>query len=118
VNETRINQPIHVSDGNFEKTVLESPVPVVVDFWAPWCGPCVMAAPVLEKLAEQYAGQLIVAKVNVDNDQQYAGRYGVQGIPTLLFIKDGEVVDSVVGFRPADFLKGKVHKLLAADNAQ
>jgi len=118
MNETRTNQPIHVSDGNFEKAVLESPLPVLVDFWAPWCAPCVMAAPVLDKLAEEYAGQLIVAKVNVDNDHQYAGRYGVQGIPTLLFIKDGGVVDTVVGLKPADFLKEKVDKLVAADNGQ
>lgn len=107
------NHPIHVTDGNFEKAVLQSPLPVLVDFWAPWCGPCRMIAPVLEQLAKEYAGQLIVAKVNVDDDQQQAGRYGVQGIPTLLFIKDGQEADRVVGPVPYALLKEKVNTLLA-----
>ncbi len=108
---------IQLNNDNIASTIDDNDI-LVIDFWAPWCGPCVMAAPVLDKLAEEYAGQLIVAKVNVDNDQQYAGRYGVQGLPTLIFVKDGEVVDSVVGFKPAGFLKEKVDKLLAADKAQ
>jgi thioredoxin 1 len=117
VNATTIDKPIHVSDANFDRAVLKSPVPVVVDFWAPWCGPCRMVGPVLEKLAEEYAGRLIVAKVNVDDERQYAMQYGVQGIPTLLFVKDGSVVDSVVGFRPADVLKQKVEGLLVPEEA-
>ncbi|MBM4430832.1 MAG: thioredoxin, partial [Chloroflexi bacterium] len=88
------DHPIHVNDANFEKAVLQSPLPVLVDFWAPWCSPCRMVAPLLEQLAGEYAGRLVVAKVNVDDDLQYASQYGVQGIPTLLFIKDGEVVES------------------------
>jgi thioredoxin 1 len=117
VSETAVDQPIHVSDQNFEKAVLLSPVPVVVDFWAPWCGPCRMVAPVLDTLAKEYSGRLIVAKVNVDDERQNAGRYGVQGIPTLLFVKEGQVVDTVVGFRPADVLKEKVEKLLEPEEA-
>ena len=117
MNATTIDKPIHVSDANFDRAVLQSPVPVLVDFWAPWCGPCRMVGPVLEKLAEEYAGQLIVAKVNVDDERQYAMQYGVQGIPTLLFVKDGSVVDSVVGFRPADVLKEKVKTLLVPQEA-
>ena len=112
------DHPIHVNDANFEKAVLQSPIPVIVDFWAPWCGPCHMVAPVLDKLAEEYAGRLIVAKVNVDDDRMYAGQYGVQGIPTLLLVKDGKVVESVVGFRPAAFLKERVDALLEGDTAQ
>jgi len=111
------DQPIHVNDANFEKTVIKSPLPVIVDFWAPWCGPCHMIAPALEKLAREYAGQLIVAKVNVDNDQLHAGRYGVRGIPTILFIKDGQEKDRVVGAVPYAVLKQKVDALLAADSA-
>jgi len=112
VNETRIDAPIHVTDANFEKAVLKSALPVVVDFWAPWCGPCRMVGPVLEKMAGDYAGRLIVAKVNVDDEQQQAGHYGVQGIPTLLFVKDGEIVDTVVGFRPEAVIKEMVEKML------
>jgi len=113
VTDTQISEPIHVTDGNFDKAVLQSPIPVVVDFWAPWCGPCRMVAPALEQLAKEYAGKLIVAKVNVDNERQYAGRYGVQGIPTMLFVKDGEIVETQVGFRSAEDLKSKVDKLVA-----
>jgi thioredoxin 1 len=117
MNQTTFDKPIHVSDASFEKAVLQSPLPVLVDFWAPWCGPCRMVGPVLEKLAEDYSGQLIVAKVNVDDDRQYAMQYGVQGIPTLLFVKDGSVVDTVVGFRPAEVLKEKVESLLVPAQA-
>jgi len=116
MSETRIDAPIHVSDATFDKTVLQSPLPVIVDFWAPWCGPCRMVAPVLDKLAKDYAGRLVVAKVNVDNDTQYAGRYGVQGIPTMLFVKGGQVVETVVGFRPEAFLKERAEAL--AGNAK
>jgi len=112
VNETRIDAPIHVSDANFDRAVLKSPLPVVVDFWAPWCGPCRMVGPVLEKLAGDYAGQLLVAKVNVDDEREKAGLYGVQGIPTLLFVKDGQIVDTVVGFRPEAVLREKVEAML------
>ncbi|MDH7486559.1 MAG: thioredoxin [Anaerolineae bacterium] len=111
------DQPIHVNDANFEKAVLQSPLPVLVDFWAPWCSPCRMVAPVLEQLAREYAGRLVVAKVNVDDDRLYASQYGVQGIPTLLFVKEGKVVESVVGFRPAAFLKERVEALLSAGTA-
>jgi thioredoxin 1 len=114
MNETRIDAPIHVSDATFEKAVLQSPLPVIVDFWAPWCGPCRMVAPVLDKLAKEYAGRLIVAKVNVDNDAQFAGRYGVQGIPTMLFVKSGQVIETAVGFRPEAFLKEKAEALAAS----
>jgi thioredoxin 1 len=106
--EKMTNEPIHVTDAAFEKTVLQSPVPVVVDFWAPWCGPCKMIAPVLEKMAKEYAGKLIVAKVNTDENQQWASQYGVQGIPTLLFVANGKVLHTMVGFRGEALLRTTV----------
>ncbi|MCE5208851.1 MAG: thioredoxin [Chloroflexi bacterium] len=92
-----IDEPIHVTDVAFEKTVLKSSIPVVVDFWAPWCVPCKMVAPTLEKLAKEYAGKLLVAKVNTDENSEWALKFNVQGIPTMLFIANGKVVHTQVG---------------------
>ena len=107
-----MNEPIHVNDSTFEQTVLKSPVPVIVDFWAPWCGPCRMVAPSLEKIAKDYAGKLLVTKVNTDENAEWATRYGVSGIPTMLFIAGGEVVHEQVGAVPLDYLKKIVDKIL------
>jgi thioredoxin 1 len=103
-----VTKPIHVTDIEFEDKVLKAELPVVVDFWAPWCGPCKMIAPVLEDIAAQFESQVIVAKVNTDENPEWAVKYGVQGIPTLLFIINGEVVDRQVGVLPAPALKDKV----------
>ena len=84
-----ITEPIHVTDTTFEKSILQSQLPVIVDFWAPWCNPCRMVAPVLDKIAKEYAGKLIVAKVNTDENSEYALKYGVQGIPTMMFVSGG-----------------------------
>ncbi len=92
-----ITEPIHVSDGNFEKTVLQSTLPVIVDFWAPWCGPCKRVAPILDKIAKDYAGKVLVAKVNTDENPDWASKFGVQGIPTMLFVANGKVLHSQVG---------------------
>jgi thioredoxin 1 len=107
-----VNEPIHVTDDAFESKVLGSDTPVIVDFWAPWCGPCRMVAPILEKLADQYAGKLIVAKVNTDENPEWAGRYGVQGIPTMLFIANGKLVHQQVGAVPEPYLRDMVDEFL------
>ena len=109
-----MNAPIHVSDAEFEEKVLGSDTPVVVDFWAPWCGPCRMVAPILDELASEYEDKLVIAKVNTDENPQYAMQFGVQGIPTMLFIKDGELVDQMVGAAPKNIIKARVDKLLEA----
>jgi thioredoxin 1 len=100
-----INEPIHVTDAAFEQTVLKSNVPVVVDFWAPWCGPCKMVAPTLDKLAREYSGKLIVAKVNTDENPEWAMKYGVQGIPTMLLVAGGKIVHRQVGALPEPILR-------------
>ena len=107
-----MSSPIHVSDADFESQVLKSDRLVVVDFWAPWCSPCKRIAPVLEQIAAEQEGRLIVAKVNTDEDPQWAIHYGVQGIPTLLFVRDGEVVDRQTGALPAGALRARVEKVL------
>jgi len=107
-----MNTPIHVNDSEFDEKVLKSSTPVVVDFWAPWCGPCKMIAPTLEKLASEYEGKVIIAKVNTDENPEWAMKYGVQGIPTLLFINQGQVKDRQVGAAPAPAIKSKVEGLL------
>lgn len=108
-----IAEPIHVTDAAFEKTVLQSPLPVLVDFWAPWCNPCRQLAPLLEKLAQEYAGRLLVAKVNTDEEQEWAGRFGVQGIPNLVFIAGGKLIYQQAGFLPYNLLKQLVDRFLA-----
>jgi thioredoxin 1 len=109
-----MSEPLHVTDATFEKDVLQSELPVVVDFWAPWCGPCRMVAPTLEKIAEEHSGKLVVAKVNTDEDPEWAMKYGVQGIPTMLFIAGGKIVHRQVGALPEPMLKQVVGQFLEA----
>ena len=107
-----ITEPVHVTDQAFEKTVLQSPIPVIVDFWAPWCGPCKMVAPILDKIARDYAGRLLVAKVNTDDSSDYAMKYGVQGIPTMLFIHGGKIIHRQVGALPEPEIRDAVDQFL------
>lgn len=107
-----IKEPINVTDEAFTKTVLESSLPVIVDFWAPWCGPCKMVAPILEKLADEYAGELIVAKVNTDEHSEWAMKYGVQGIPTMLLVYDGKIINRQVGALPEPMLREIIEQFL------
>jgi thioredoxin 1 len=93
-------KPVEVGDANFSNEVLESDIPVMVDFWAPWCRPCLIAAPVLEKMAGEFAGRLKVCKLNVDQARSTAMKYGIRSIPTLIIYKDGKVVDQIVGVSP------------------
>lgn len=111
-----MSEPIHVNDAAFEQTVMKSPVPVIVDFWAPWCGPCKQVAPSLEKIAKEYDGKLIVAKVNTDEDPEWAGRFQVSGIPTMLFVANGKLVHQQVGAVPYGYLKQVVEKFLEVVN--
>jgi thioredoxin len=107
-----IEEPVHVTDAAFEKAVLQSQLPVLVDFWAPWCGPCRMVGPILEKIAKEYAGKLIVSKVNTDENSEWATKFGVQGIPTMLFVSGGKVVHQQVGAVPEPYLRDMVDEFL------
>ena len=107
-----IDEPIHVTDTAFEKTVLESKLPVLVDFWAPWCGPCKMVAPTLDKLAKENAGNLLVTKVNTDENPEWAMKFQVQGIPTMLFVSGGKVVHRQVGALPEPMLREVVNEFM------
>lgn len=109
--------PIHVTDSQFNETVLNSKLPVLVDFWAPWCAPCRMIAPTLEKLASDYSGSLIIAKVNTDESQEIANKYNIQGIPTLLFIFSGKVVHRQVGNLPETSLREVIDQFLEIVNS-
>ena len=105
--------PINVTDAAFEKTVMESELPVIVDFWAPWCGPCKMVAPILDKLAQEFAGKILIAKVNTDDEPQWAGKFNVRGIPTMLLIANGKVIHRQVGALPEPILRDVVDQFIA-----
>jgi len=105
-------EPIHISDESFEKDVMQSALPVIVDFWAPWCNPCKMIAPTLEKLAKEQEGKLIVAKINTDDHAEWMQKFGIQGIPTLLFVSGGKVVHRQVGALPERMLREVVTQFL------
>ena len=104
---------LEVNDANFDQEVLRSEQPVLVDFWAVWCGPCKAIAPIVDGVAAAYAGKLKVAKVNVDQNGATPSRYGIRGIPALLFFKGGKVADQIVGYVPQDVIEEKVKRLIA-----
>lgn len=112
------DEPINVTDEAFEKTVVDSDLPVIVDFWAPWCGPCKMVAPILEKIAKEFKGKVIVAKVNTDDHSEWANKYGVQGIPTMLFMAGGKVVHQQVGALPEPMLRTILDQFLEVLNEE
>lgn len=99
---------LEITDANFDEIVLKSDKPVLVDFWAEWCGPCRMVGPIVEELANDYDGKAVVGKVNVDENQDISFKYGIRNIPTLLVFKNGEVVDKQVGVAPKNVLAGKL----------
>lgn len=103
---------VEITDGNFEEVVMGSDKPVVVDFWAAWCGPCRMVGPLIDEMHSEYEGRAVIGKVDVDQNSGVAGQFGVRSIPTILFIKNGEVVDKVVGAVPKATLTEKLDQLL------
>ena len=105
--------PKAITDADFENEVLKSERPVVVDFWAPWCGPCKMIAPALEELASEYQGRVKVGKVNVDENQNLAVKFGISGIPAVFMVKGGEVIDQVVGARSKKDFKAMIDRAIA-----
>ena len=106
-----MNEPININEASFERAVLQSPIPVVVDFWAPWCGPCKMIAPLLDEIAKENSGRFRVAKVNIDDDPALQQRFGIRGVPTLLFFSGGELRDQIVGLGAKKDIVEKLEKL-------
>ena len=104
---------LEITDANFEEVVLNSDKPVLVDFWAAWCGPCRMVGPLVEQIANEFGDTAVVGKVDVDNNPGVASRYGIRNIPTVLFLKGGEVVDKQVGAAPKAVYEGKLNALMA-----
>ena len=100
------------TDANFKKEVLESKTPVLVDFWAEWCGPCRMLGPIVEKISKDYAGKLKVGKLNVDDNPDTPGNFGIQGIPTILLFKNGQLVQRLVGYQPEDSIKSEIEQVI------
>ena len=105
-------KPITVDDSNFDQMVLQAKTPVLVDFWAPWCRPCIMAAPTLEELAEEYSGRITIAKLDVDQNQKNAAKYGIMAIPNLIIFKNGKPVSQIVGLKPKQELKRELDAAL------
>src|SRR5947207_11851339 len=107
-----MNEPIHINEASFERAVIQSPVPVVVDFWAPWCGPCRMIAPLLDEIAKESGDRFRVAKVNIDDDPALQQRFAIRGVPTLLFFSGGQLQDQIVGAGPKKAIVEKLQSLL------
>ena len=103
---------LEITDSNFEETVLKSDKPVMVDFWAAWCGPCRMVGPIIDELSEEYEGKAIIGKVDIDSNQQYAAQFGVRNIPTVLVFKNGELVDRKVGVSSKNDYAQAIDKLI------
>ena len=103
---------LEITDSNFEETVLKSDKPVMVDFWAAWCGPCRMVGPIIDELSEEYEGKAIIGKIDIDSNQQYAAQFGVRNIPTVLVFKDGELVDRKVGVSSKNDYAETIDKLI------
>lgn len=108
-----MSKPVEVTDASFESEVLQSDRPVIVDFWATWCGPCKMIAPILEEIASEYGDKVKVTKLDVDSNNATAGKYNIMSIPSLLFFKNGEIVDQVVGAIPKAQLAARLDKVIA-----
>ena len=107
-----MSKPIDVDEKNFDQTVLKAETPVLVDFWAPWCRPCLMVAPIVEELANEYSGRVNFVRVNVDQNPEVASRYNIMSIPTLIIFKNGQPASHIVGFRPKEELKQGLDKVL------
>jgi len=112
IGENNNMKPFTFSDSNFEAEALKSELPVIVDFWAAWCGPCRMIAPIIEELAGEYDGKVKIGKLDVDENQQTAIKYGVRSIPTVLVLKGGEVVDTIIGAVPKSVFVEKIDKVI------
>ena len=107
-----MSEVLHINDADFETTVVQSDIPVLVDFWAPWCGPCKMIAPILDEIAPEFAGKTKIVKINVDDNQLVAGQFGVRSIPTLLLFKNGQLVATQVGALPKNQLAAFINQHL------
>lgn len=107
-----MTKPVAIDDSNFDKVVLQAKIPTLVDFWATWCGPCRMVAPVVDELSAEYDGRINFAKVDVDQNPQVASKYGIMSIPTLIIFKGGQPVSNIVGFRPKAELKKNLEEAL------
>ena len=107
-----MSEVLHINDADFETTVVQSDIPVLVDFWAPWCGPCKMIAPILDEIAPEFTGKAKIVKINVDDNQLVAGQFGVRSIPTLLLFKNGQLVATQVGALPKNQLAAFINQHL------